>query len=367
MRREMLRHLHRLRTAVCFAAPILAAAVLVGALLATATPVEAQVETGAGEPVLLGIGYVALTVSDLDAAVALYTDAAGLDRIEMERLEDNRVLDVLAGRAGVTARSALLRSSNAQVRLFQFDAPSDAARATAATPVPGPGFAHLCYQADAETRTYEQFLAGGATHVGGREMATLNPRNPVSYAYARDPDGILFEVEHITLGRITNHRLSPGFQRIRHISLGTHDIDRLVSFYGALTGTERPRRVGAPNGLSGVAFDQVSGLPSTRMLMAWVPTSNLEIEMTQYLSHPPEPRQAPRPLDALGYSMVVFDVSSLEAARELLLEAGGTIVTDPAPTVGGLIFFGRDPDLNLLGFQVVDDESRLSSARFRTP
>lgn len=340
---------------------------LAASLLAAAAPGIAQEADAPDSPVVLGVGYVGVTVSDLDASIALYSAAAGLERVGSQRDGDNPMLDVLSGRADATAKSVLLRSSNAQLRLFQFDTPSAAAKASGVTPVPGPGFAHLCYQGDGDTEMYQTFLAGGATHVGGHEMATLNPRNPVSYAYARDPDGILFEVEHIALGRITNDRLAPGFQRLRHISLGTSDIDRLVTFYGTLLGVERPRRAGAPKGLAGEAFDQVSGLPGTRMLMAWVPTPNLEIELTQYLSHPPEMRDNPRPLDSLGYNMVVFDVTDLEAAKHRLLAAGGTVTTHPVPTRGGTIFFGRDPDLNLLGFQVVSSDSPLSSARFVDP
>ena len=65
--------------------------------------------------------------------------------------------------------------------------------------------------------------------------------------------------------------------------------------------------------------------------------------------------------------MVVFDVSDLASAKERLLAAGGTVETQPAASEGGMVFFGRDPDLNLLGFQLVAPDSPLSSARFRSP
>jgi predicted enzyme related to lactoylglutathione lyase len=62
--------------------------------------------------------------------------------------------------------------------------------------------------------------------------------------------------------------------------------------------------------------------------------------------------------------MIVFEVADLQAARESLLAAGGTTVTDVAPMDGGSIFFGRDPDGNLLGFQTTPPDAVVSSQNF---
>ena len=322
---------------------------------------EAAQETA--EKVMKGVAYVGVTVSDIEASAEFYSESADLKEVAQGRLEKSVVLDAVAGRKDVAAESRLLESSNAQVRLMQFD--SGLATETGAVSVNGPGFAHVCYRSDQTLETYQKFLARGAKPLGNPEMVTLSSRFPVVYAYSLDHDGIMFEVEHVNLEGVEGGESRAGFKNIRHISLASPDMKRAVAFYSVLLATPNPRVVGGEEGLSGEPFDQVSGLPGTRMLMAWFQVGNLEVEVVQYLSHPTEAPNKPRPLTAPGYNMVVFDVTSLAAARELLLEAGGTVVTEPMKMDGGEIFFGRDPDLNLLGFQVVGDDSIVSSKRFQ--
>ena len=83
-----------------------------------------------------------------------------------------------------------------------------------------------------------------------------------------------------------------------------------------------------------------------------------------YHSHPTQRPAEPRPLDALGYNMVMFDVADLNAAKALVREAGGTIATDTIAMDDGQAFFARDPDGNLLGFQVLPADSDFSSRNF---
>ena len=62
--------------------------------------------------------------------------------------------------------------------------------------------------------------------------------------------------------------------------------------------------------------------------------------------------------------MIVFDVSDLAVARASLLAAGGEVVSEVAQMDAGEIFFGRDPDGNLLGFQVTSPDAVVSSQNF---
>ena len=110
---------------------------------------------------------------------------------------------------------------------------------------------------------------------------------------------------------------------------------------------------------------KVSGLPGSKLEMAWFQVRNLELEIFQYHSHPTKDLAKPRPLDALGYNMIVFDVSDMKAARKRLVDAGGTVVTEAGPMDGGQIMFGRDPDGNLLGLQTVAAQAVVSSKNFK--
>ncbi|MEM9407693.1 MAG: VOC family protein [Acidobacteriota bacterium] len=335
-------------------------------VFATPTTVAAKEEPNT---IVRGVSYVGVTVSDLERTADDYTYAAALTEANRSELSGVAAFDAFAGQA-VTAKTRLLESTNAQLRVMSFTDASGkplVAPDSGAVAVNGTGLAHVCFQADDDRGFYPKFLERDAQPLGNPEMVTLNPRNPVQYAYAKDPDGVLFEVEHIDVSRVPPDSLKPGFHRLRHISLATPDMERTVAFYSKLLGTPSPRRAGGTEGLSGQPFDEVSGLPGTRLQMAWFQTGNLEVEIIHYLSHPPETLKAPRPLTALGYSMVVFEVDDVADVGKAVSAAGGTIVSEPESIDGGTIQFGRDPDGNLLGFFAPPEGSPLSARRFQKP
>jgi len=195
-------------------------------------------------------------------------------------------------------------------------------------------------------------------------MVQLNASNPVEYAYIRDPDEIMVEVEHVDIAALGLPVPPSHTHRIRHVSLGTPNMGRAVKFYSKLLEEPKPRRAGRLFSFGNETVDRVSGLPGTKLKMSWFQLRNLELEIIQYTSHPTDTPDVPRPIDALGYNMIVFDVSDIEAAREKLISAGGTVESDVAPMDGGQILFGRDPDGNLLGFQTVPDDALVSSQNF---
>ena len=318
-----------------------------------------------GPPVVRGVNYVGVSVSDLESSTEFYSGAADLQLVENSVISDSPVMDALLGRTGVSAQTSLLKSSNAQLRFMQFDNRSTEANAAPKLEVHGPGIAHVCYQVAKKTNSYQRFLDAGAVHIGDRDMVQLNPKRPVDYAYARDADGIMFEVEHVDIAKLDLDTPPRYDYRIRQVSLATSDIDRAVKFYSALLDEKSPRRLGRLFSLSGEKLDKVSGLAGTKLEMAFFQVRNTELEIIQYVSHPTTTPETARPVDALGYNMIVFDVVDVDAAREKLINAGGTVVGDVKPMDGGQILFGRDPDGNLLGFQAVSSEAVFSSQQFK--
>lgn len=312
--------------------------------------------------VIRGVNFIGVAVSDIKQSAQFFGDSAKLETVQTGSLDNSVTLDSLAGRKNVTVETALLKSTNAQLRFMQFSNPSPAALNSPEIPVFGPGIAHICFQVAETTNTYQRFLNGGATPIGSAEMVQLNPRNPVVYAYARDRDGAIIEIEHVDFDKVSTKRSND--YRIRHVSLASPNIDRMVAFYSVLMEEPEPRRLGQGGTLAGENFDKVSGQLGTKMEMAWFQVRNLELEVVQYHSHPSERTVSPRPIEAHGYNMIVFDVDDISAAREILLAAGGVIVSEPSSMDGGKVFFGRDPDGNLLGFQAVPTDSKLSSQNF---
>lgn len=315
-------------------------------------------------PIIRGVHYVGISVNDLEQAATLYQNAFNLTPVLSETLQNEEVLDSLVGRVGVHAKTRLMRSSNGQLRLMEFQGVPETIKNTPRQEVKGPGFAHVCLQVNQNTKAYNKFLAGGAEPFGSPEMLQLNSRNPVYYAYARDKNDTIFEVEHVDVEALQLDKPPKNDYRMRHIALASPDIDRSVEFYSILLEQEHPRRLGRLLPLSGDKVDGVSGLPDAKLKMAFFQMRNMELEIAEYLSHPTEKPSTGRPLEANGYNMIVFEVDNMQAAKALLLKAGASIVSESLSIDGGPIMFARDLDGNLLGFQVLPKESPLSAAQF---
>ena len=320
------------------------------------------------EAVIQGVNYVGITVSNLEQAAAFYQAGSDLELVE-ESTFDADIAEALLEEPNTAIKTQLYRGVNAQLRFMEFVEPdgesaSDKAREVIGLPVPvnGPGIAHVCFQVDDATGAYQHFVEAGATPIGNPELVQLNARNPVTYAYATDPDGIMIEVEHIDFSQISRPKKND--YRIRHVSLATGDMERIIAFYSVLLEEPEPRRAGIGGTLGGDTFDQVSGFPGTQMEMAWFQVRNLELEIVQYYSHPPVEQDHPRPLSMLGYNMMMFDAADLSAARALIESAGGRVITENLSMDGGEVFFARDPDHNLIGIQSVSSSNPFSSRNF---
>ncbi|GAB5451242.1 MAG: hypothetical protein Hals2KO_15700 [Halioglobus sp.] len=319
-----------------------------------------------GEGVIHGVNYVGVSVANLERSSEFYLQGAQLQSLDgvtaypadlIHQLENSS-----EGPGSHPVRNErLLRSSNAQLRLMEFSSPADAQP----VPVQGPGIAHICFQVNQETQTYERFIALGATPIGDRDLVHLNPKRPVFYGYAHDPDKNVIEIEHVDVSALDLETPPANDYRIRHVSLASPDINNIVAFYERLLGGQKARRVGRFLSLSGEPLDRISGLQDAKIKMAWLQTRNLELEFVQYTSHPTQRPAAPRKISSTGFNMIVFDVSDIDAARQLFEDAGGSMVSGTVPLDEGPIFFGRDPDGNLLGFQQTHQTAAVSSLNFK--
>ncbi len=314
--------------------------------------------------IITGVNYVGLSVADLDRSLTFYEGPAQLTRVGDAKLETDMFPAGLGIQPEAVVNTYMLRSANAQVRLMQFKPLSDAAKGYSPIEVYGPGIAHVCYQVAKDTGAYQKFLAAGAQVIGDPNMVRLSDRNPVEYAYTRDLDGAIFEVEHVDVAALDLPEPPKNRYRIRHVSLATPDMNRAVDFYEAFLGGQESRRVGRFWSLSGDKLDQVSGEKDSEIEMAWFQIRNLELELIQYHSHSLDRNPKPRPIDAPGYNMIMFDVADIDGAKDRLVKAGGTIVSKVIEMDGGKVLFGRDPDGNLLGLQKVPADAMASSQNF---
>lgn len=329
----------------------LALLTLLGACVAPAKPVDLASAPG---PLIKGVSYVGITVSDLDKTTAYYEAAAGMTEVARGKIAGVRALDVLGAGKPVSMETRLLRGGTGQIRLMQFKATPADASATAMIPVQGPGITHICHQSPDDRPIFPKFVAAGGKPVsrtGG--LVQLNPSVPIRYAYVRDRDGVMMETEQVMSTGL------PWTYRMRHVAIVAVNMDRTINFYSTLLGgAPRERR----SNLVNKTLDLVSNLDDVKLNVAWYKINNLELEVWEYVNPAPTPRTRPRPLQALGYNMIVLDVADVDAASRRLTEAGGVMVTRPAPLDGGRIAFGRDPDGNLIGLFNVNSNSPFSTS-----
>lgn len=304
-----------------------------------------------------GVSFIGMTVADADRTAEAYAAGFGVERHVHESDGLDALVDVVAASDGGEVHvDSTLRTTNAQLMLFTpVDAPA------AAVPVNGPGIAHVCFQVDEKLDAYQRFLKAGASVIGDPDMVKLSPINPVRYAYVHDPDGMVVEVEHVNMTIANLIQDVEVDRRFRHVSLATGDIDRLMTFYQNFLGVKKPRR--SPRLLS-EKFDRVSGLPGSELYMGWMHIGNVEVEFVQYLSHPVTTEPKPRPLSALGYNLIMLDVTDLDKAQVRFVNAGGQIVSDSLRVNGERVVLGRDPDKNLVGMGNFNDASVYAASQF---
>ena len=319
------------------------------------------------DPVIKGVNFVGLSVSDLEHAESFYSQAAAMTTKTIDHESLTQLVEVLVADSPKLERASLMQSVNAQIVLMQFEGSKiDGKARRKPIEVYGPGIAHVCYQADKKTSSYHKFLELGAQTIGNPELVQLSDRNPVSYAYARDKDGTIFEVEHVDIEKLNLSEPPEHSHRIRHVSLASPDMSRTLKFYSTLMQNPSPRRLGRFFSIRGEKLDQVSGLPDSKIRMAFFPVRNLELEIIQYTSHSSGALSANRRLEDFGYNMIVFEVSDLEAASDLVTEAGGQVISSTAISLWGVdTIFAKDIDGNLIGFQTLEPAAFTSSQKFK--
>ncbi|MGY8854440.1 MAG: VOC family protein [Pseudomonadales bacterium] len=275
---------------------------------------------------MLGLHHVGLAVSDLDAARRFYEGTASLEVLsERSICPDQSVQPV---------DSLVLKAPNGCLELMQFKetVPIDGLA------VIGPGITHACFQAPAKDGLYEKFLQAQARPVSiGEPPIDLNGQG-VRYAYARDPDGSMFEVEALDV---------PQFEGpiwLAHIALVTPDIDQAVLFYQDLLGVAPYGRV---NKVMGPRFDEVTGIDGVRIRAAWFNTGNMILEFWQFIQPETPPTRVDRAFQEAGYNKFALEVGNLDAEVTRLAALG--LCPDAPMAVGHGVkeVFFRDPDGNL--------------------
>jgi predicted enzyme related to lactoylglutathione lyase len=197
---------------------------------------------------------------------------------------------------------------------------------------------------------YNGFKDAGATAVSWGEGPVDLGGYGVHYAYLRDADKIMYEVEQVD---------RPPFEGqvwIGHVALASHDIDRLVEFYSNVFGIEPYRRV---NKATGPRVDEVTGLKDARMRAAWFNVANMVFEIWEFVNPVTPDTSAARPFEKVGYNKFAFEVSDLTREITRLKARDVKFATEPLATPIGVEAYAADPDGNRFSLVQLND-SQLS-------
>jgi catechol 2,3-dioxygenase-like lactoylglutathione lyase family enzyme len=280
----------------------------------------------------LSIHHIAINALSPADLSALYAQAVGFEKVE------------------TPGSVRWLAGPNAFLALHQASKPVGADDLNRS--VADQGIGHFCIQSGDGPSTWQALSAAGISF--NAEMTSLG--GDYLYAYGRDPEANLIEVEGMTIGA------PPGSPWIAHVALVSADIERLAAFYAELIG-RAPHNKGR---FKNPAFKAITGHDDVDVSAKWLMTDNIIFEMWQY--HNPQTYTADPPQrGAPGYRHVGFCCANLDAEVARISGLGITLnetnVADKPRTVSG-----TDPDgNNFVLFQAPPEGDPLSLAGLPRP
>lgn len=286
-----------------------------------------------------GVRHIGITVSDIDATLAFYAPNVPFTLVHRTTLPAS-AFPRGAGAGDGPVEIALVRTPTVFLQLMDFD--PDAPSLPVALPVIGPGYTHICFQAPSSNSIYDKFRSGELAMVSRGTRPVDIGGYGVTYAYGRDPDGTMIEMELIDAPRRSEAAW------VRHVATVTPDIDRILQFYTRLIGYEPHRRITTGNN---PRLDEIADIDGLMLHGGWFATRNLELEYWQYTNPVTPQPTGDRPLTTLGHSLIAFEVTDLANDLARLRAQGVRLVGRPLMMGGWRIQYARDPDGNLLALQ----------------
>ncbi len=284
---------------------------------------------------ITGIHHVTLAVRNLAAAVDYYSHVVGLEPVTVP--DTGWPAQVELDEPGLPKgrqERCLLAGRNGYLELVSLPEPGfDIDQA--ADPVNRPGIRHFCIQ-NHDIAILEAAVLG---HGGSLIAPPLDLGTGNQYAYSRDPEGNIMEIEGLP------HAPPAEPTWMAHVALVTCDMDAAVAFYGQFLGRPLQNR-----GRFGPAdrFDRMGGLQDAELEGAWISAGNMLLELWQF--HAPDYRGRPKaaPFSEPGYSHFCLVTDQLEADAARIVELGGSLISAVDAGDAGRRQFAGDPEGNVL-------------------
>jgi catechol 2,3-dioxygenase-like lactoylglutathione lyase family enzyme len=292
----------------------------------------------AGSSAIKGIHHIGISVADLTESLNFYKGATTLTP------HSNKGFSGVGLAATEPDDTAVLKGPNSYIELMQFDRALQGD--VKAIPVEGPGITHICFQSPAELKMYNMFTSQQVIPVTRGEGPVDLGGYGVYYAYLRNVDQTMFEVEQL------DNSPFEGPVWIGHVALVSHDIDRLVDFYSKIFAIAPYRRV---NKVVGPKIDEVTDIDNVRVRAAWFNVGNMILEIWEYVNPVTPDTGAARSFERLGYNKYAFEVVDITIEITRLKALGVCFTGTTQKTPIGQEIYATDPDGNCFSLLQVDE------------
>lgn len=312
---------------------------------------------------LLGINHIGLSVKDLDSTLAFYQGVTGFELIRRETVRDCAAADTLFGEAGIEYEIAVLQAPNMLFELTEFK--HNAGAATRRMPFQGPGMTHTCFQTASNDSGYERFRAAGADVLSRGDTPVDLGGYGVTYAYAYDGEGNMFEMEQLDEGPLAavpskGRWICQGHSMwMTQVALVSHDLERLTHWYQEVLAFA-PNREG--DFANNARLDAVVDHDNLSLMATWFKMDQTckTLELWQYREPRTPALVGKRPVTGFGYTWSI-EVGDIQAEYARMTELGVTFVSEPVLLDDCWQVYAHDIDGNVFALrQWLDADSPYS-------
>ncbi len=139
---------------------------------------------------ITGTNHTSFTVSDLDRAVAFYTEVLGFPLLNRS-IRDPEVISKVVGVPGADIEVAYVQAPGHRLELIEYRGPADRGRVES-RPC-DTGFAHIAFDVDDIDAVIAAVSAAGVAPVNEAQDLVHGPNKGGRAVYTRDPDGCTLE------------------------------------------------------------------------------------------------------------------------------------------------------------------------------
>lgn len=298
---------------------------------------------------IIGFNHIGLSVQDLDEVLSFYLEATGFELVMREKISHSKSADALFGLQDLSYETAILMGPNMLLELTQYSNQQNAT--IKKMPPQGPGMTHTCYQSPDWDSGYDKFIAAGADVLSRGDQPIDLGGYGVTYAYAYDTEGNMFELEQVAQHRIPIDSLwvADNPMWMTQVALISPDLDKLDDYYEMVLAIP-PAREGKYE--NHPRLNDVIDVDSSIIHATWFPMDGLGkmLELMQY-DNPAttKPMNQKHPTD-LGYSFSI-EVGDIKLEYDRLKNLGVHFLSEPQILGEFWMVFANDIDGNVFSLR----------------